>query len=634
MEKIIEHNPKLRVELDYFKRMNEHFTIQAGDSSAQVKDLPDNILYMAMSASLAMDYTEDGFFEEFVICDKSISGMPEYQIDAYALIDTEKTTEKHLHLFQYKIHEDFSNAISPKELELFATTMNNVFVHPELMGEDELKNPVLKSIYEQVQEFLHERRGRKVMIHCHFINNAQGVTSSNKSAIEAVSNRFLTDKQHFNFRIQAYGLKDIIDLATEGKISVDNEIIEFEIDGPQAYRFEDNSSKSGIGLPKKVFVGICNVNEFINLQNKYHHNQLYAENIRLYLGDRASVNKDIINTITSTESIWFPYMNNGISIICDEFKLGNIRNGKKLSIELSNMQIINGCQTVNALYSAKYNYLTKDNFRASNVLVKIYQIGSEQADFKMNVIRATNNQNAVKTYSLLSNDPIQITIGNKIAKFDYIYDRKGEAKNSESNFIVSMPNAALAFRAVFWFAAQSLRSRMGHSRVFQKSEYERLYINERVDDDEYVNDISIKLLVSTIIIDKIRTLIQKNSSEFQSKLPIFKKSTYYFAGFFYAMYKSQIDQYINEMKNLLVEDNTPKIRGKNIPLVIENLIESNFKVMLERFIVFYNKTTVDKTDLDNLLKNNEFSKQFENEIKELVGVSDLKELINGNEYNS
>jgi hypothetical protein len=56
--------------------------------------------------------------------------------------------------------------------------------------------------------------------------------------------------------------------------------------------------------------------------------------------------------------------------------------------------------------------------------------------------------------------------------------------------------------------------------------------------------------------------------------------------------------------------------------------------MLERFIVFYNKTTVDKTDLDNLLKNNEFSKQFENEIKELVGVSDLKELINGNEYNS
>ena len=276
--------------------------------------------------------------------------------------------------------------------------MNNVFVHPELMATEDLKNPVLKSIYEKVQDFLNGRRGRKVMIHCHFINNAQGINNSNRVAIEAVSNRFLSDKQHHNFKIQTYGLKEILDLAKYGKISVDKEVLEFEIDGSHAYRLEDNSSKSGIGLPKKVFVGICNVIEFINLQNKYHHNQLYAENIRLYLGDRASVNKDIIDTISSEESIWFPYMNNGISIICEKFDIGNVKNGKKLPIELTDMQIINGCQTVNALYSAKYNEQTKDNFRASNVLVKIYQIAADQADFKMNVIRATNNQNAVKIF--------------------------------------------------------------------------------------------------------------------------------------------------------------------------------------------------------------------------------------------
>ena len=97
MQKIIDQYPNLRIELDYFKRMNEHFTLQAGNSSDLVKNQPDNILYMAMAASLAMDYSEDGFFEEFVICDKSVSGMPEFQIDAYALIDSEKTNEKHLH---------------------------------------------------------------------------------------------------------------------------------------------------------------------------------------------------------------------------------------------------------------------------------------------------------------------------------------------------------------------------------------------------------------------------------------------------------------------------------------------------------------------------------------------------------
>ena len=633
MESIINQHPDLRIELDYFKRINEHYTLQAGNSSNLVKNQPDSIIYMAMSASLAMDYTEDGFFEEFVICDKSISGMPEFQIDAYALIDADKTAEKHLHLFQFKIHQEGDKAISPKELDTFATTMNNIFVHPELMDEDDLKNPVLKSIYDKVQHFLNGRRGRKVMIHCHFINNAQGVTNSNKAAIEAVSNRFLTDKQHHNFKIQAYGLREILDLAKYGKIAVDNEVLEFEIDGSQAYRFEDNANKSGIGLPKKVFVGICNVNEFINLQNKYHHNQLYAENIRLYLGDRASVNKDIIGTISSEESIWFPYMNNGISIICEKFEIGNIKNGKKLPIELYDMQIINGCQTVNALYSAKYNEQTKDNFRASNVLVKIYQIGSDQADFKMNVIKATNNQNAVKTYSLLANDPIQIAIGEKMKMFDFVYDRKGESKNMATNQIVSMPNAALAYRAVFWFAAQALRSRMGHSRVFQKNEYDKLYLNDKIDDSLYVNDISVKLLISTVIIDTIRTQIQTTAGNYLLILPIFKKSSYYLSGLFYALYKEQVDNKIQEMKDLLTENNIPKIKGISPVKTFEDFIIREFPEIVNCLTAIYNSYTEDTSDVDNLLKSSKFSEAFEAKVEEITN-STIKNLIRENEYSS
>ena len=633
MESIINQHPDLRIELDYFKRINEHYTLQAGNSSNLVKNQPDSIIYMAMSASLAMDYTEDGFFEEFVICDKSISGMPEFQIDAYALIDADKTAEKHLHLFQFKIHQEGDKAISPKELDTFATTMNNIFVHPELMDEDDLKNPVLKSIYDKVQHFLNGRRGRKVMIHCHFINNAQGVTNSNKAAIEAVSNRFLTDKQHHNFKIQAYGLREILDLAKYGKIAVDNEVLEFEIDGSQAYRFEDNANKSGIGLPKKVFVGICNVNEFINLQNKYHHNQLYAENIRLYLGDRASVNKDIIGTISSEESIWFPYMNNGISIICEKFEIGNIKNGKKLPIELYDMQIINGCQTVNALYSAKYNEQTKDNFRASNVLVKIYQIGSDQADFKMNVIKATNNQNAVKTYSLLANDPIQIAIGEKMKMFDFVYDRKGESKNMATNQIVSMPNAALAYRAVFWFAAQALRSRMGHSRVFQKNEYDKLYLNDNIDDSLYVNDISVKLLISTVIIDTIRTQIQTTAGNYLLILPIFKKSSYYLSGLFYALYKEQVDNKIQEMKDLLTENNIPKIKGISPVKTFEDFIIREFPEIVNCLTAIYNSYTEDTSDVDNLLKSSKFSEAFEAKVEEITN-STIKNVIRENEYSS
>ena len=42
----------LQQELDFFKRTNEHFEIEAGKSSTEVKNATNEILYMAMSLSL------------------------------------------------------------------------------------------------------------------------------------------------------------------------------------------------------------------------------------------------------------------------------------------------------------------------------------------------------------------------------------------------------------------------------------------------------------------------------------------------------------------------------------------------------------------------------------------------------
>ena len=295
-------NDDIKRELDYFKRMNEHFTIKVGHKTIKVSDAKDNILYMALSASLAMDISEDGFFEEFTITDKEITGRDEMQIDAYAFIETESTNVKQLHLFQYKIHNDENHAVSPIELLNFTTLMNNTFVHPELRDNNVLLNSVFNEIDQRVNTFL-SRRARKIVVHCHFINNAKGIYKANEKSINDILGRFEYDKQHHNFKVQVYGLKDIIELAVEGKIRVDNENINFIVDGQHSYRYEDNSNRTSLGLPKRVFIGICNVNEFIRLQNKYHHNQLYAENIRLYLGDRAAVNKDIINTISGSVEI-------------------------------------------------------------------------------------------------------------------------------------------------------------------------------------------------------------------------------------------------------------------------------------------------------------------------------------------
>lgn len=613
----------LQQELDFFKRTNEHFEIEAGKSSTEVKNATNEILYMAMSASLVMDYSEDGFFENFVITDKSISGRSELQIDAYALIETESSKVKQLHIFQYKLYANDSKSASPVELLNFATFVNNNFVHPEFL-EKPSDNEVVAEIKTKCDEFLKERRDRRIIVYCHYINNATGIYRNNEKEINNVLARFNADRQLLGFSIQVYGVKEILELVREGKIQVGSESLELVNEGMYSYRLEDNSKRESLGLPKKVIVGMCNVNEFIRLQNKYHHNQLYAENIRLYLGDRGNVNKDIIATITSSESLWFPYMNNGISIICDSLAIGNTNAAKHVqTFTLENMQIINGCQTVNALYSAKYGENTRDNFRPANVMVRIYEINPSQTDFKMNIIKATNNQNSVKSYSLMANDPIQIRIAEVLRKFNIIYDRKGEGKNIQGNqMIISMVNVALAYRAVYLFMARSLRSGLGKSRVFQKAEYDKIFNGNLLEEgnEKQLDELCFKFIIANGILDAIREQIQQDNAKYLGKLPIFKKSTYYLAGYMYASRKTDFDTLQKNMTEVFQSDNEQKLRGMNFPNKVTEIVKMYFDAMVTSFIAFYNNLKdIDKTDIDNLLKNKSFDEAYKKELETMIG---------------
>ena len=612
---------EIRRELEFFRKTNEHFEIQAGKSTSNVKTADEKILYMAMSASQVMDYFEDGFFEDFIITDKSLTGKNETQIDAYALIDTENTLVKHLHIFQYKLYENSHNAASPTDLLGLATYISNHFIHPALNVTETSDNEALNEIKDKCNTFLSARRNRKIVISCHLITNTYGITNQNGKAIDEVMARFLSDKQLYGFNLQVYGAKEILDLIKEGKIAVGDESLEILVDQDQSYRLEDNAHRTSMGLPKKVIIGMCNINEFIRLQNKYHHNQLYSENIRLYLGDRGSVNKDIIRTITSTESIWFPYMNNGISIICDKLDCGSINLIKKVrGLTLTNMQIINGCQTVNALYSAKYGEQTKDNFRAANVLVRIYEIDPQQQDFKENVIKATNNQNAVKSYSLLANDTIQIELSKIFKRFGIVYDRKGEGKNDDGQHkIISMVNAALAYRAVYLHMAKSLRSGLGKARVFQKGEYEKVFDNTLIENEDNTDLVkrATELYISSVILDSVRDMIVTNTDTYIATLPIFKKSAYYLAGLIYSLSIEEFSALSQKMIVAWKENNIAKIKGLNFWAEIEKIVKEHFEQAVENLFELYQKSEGKSVDIDNLLKSQFFADEYEQMIREI-----------------
>lgn len=597
----------IKSEIEYFKKLHDSFSVTLGDRTVPVVDASEDVLYMLLSASLVMDITEDELFENFIITDKELTGKKETLIDAYALIDTQNTKEKQLHVFQFKRAQTESGSASPIDVYKFSNFINTEFLHASLRSKDP-NNLVVDEIHELVDSFL-KQRGNKVAVKCHFITNTWGINPRDEKSFDFLE-RFAYDKQTQNFDIQVYGIREIEDLAQEGKIRVGKEILSFERDTNEAYRYEDNTSKQELGLPGKVFIGMLNINELIRLQNRYHRNQLYSENIRLYLGDRGSVNRDIIETITSDKNLWFPYMNNGISIICDELSLGSPKKDK-IDLFLTNMQIINGCQTVNALYSAKYNEDTKDSFNSSKVLVKVYQIAKNQVNFKTAIIKATNNQNAVKSYALVSNDKIQIAIQNKLSILNYLYDRKGESKqHTENKNVVFMAEAAIAYKAMYDFSARQLRSGVGKGKIFKNEEYKKLFKEEYLSNEEALTSFSVKLLIASKLAGLCRLYISETAEDTMPQMPIYKKSLYYLLGLFYADNIKEIKIIINKLVGLIIENNIHKIKNNHYIEQLVQLFRTNIGSTIKKFLWFYTTIDIDKSDNDNVLKNATFDKKY------------------------
>ncbi|WP_369013939.1 AIPR family protein [Flavobacterium anhuiense] len=109
---------------------------------------------------------------------------------------------------------------------------------------------------------------------------------------------------------------------------------------------------------------------------------LFNDNVRDFQGANP-VNSEIHNTIkTSPEK--FIILNNGITIVCDEF----IQNNTKISI--FNPQIVNGCQTSHIIYEAN-----KLGIDLTNVPISIRFISTTDEEIVNEIVRGTNRQNIV-----------------------------------------------------------------------------------------------------------------------------------------------------------------------------------------------------------------------------------------------
>jgi hypothetical protein len=132
-------------------------------------------------------------------------------------------------------------------------------------------------------------------------------------------------------------------------------------------------------------IALCKGDEFAKMLTSEEgviRKSLFDDNVRDFQGDN-SVNSEIYSTIEKDPSK-FILLNNGITVVCEEFTTQNRR------LKITNPQIVNGCQTCHVLYNAHQKGLD-----ISQVPISVKFISTKDDEISNDIVKGTNRQNIV-----------------------------------------------------------------------------------------------------------------------------------------------------------------------------------------------------------------------------------------------
>lgn len=159
----------------------------------------------------------------------------------------------------------------------------------------------------------------------------------------------------------------------------------------------------------KSFVLTANANQIINIA-KQARDSLFTLNIRNYIGN-SKTNKQIKATAVQDSDMFFLY-NNGISCLARKAEL--TPDGS--AVKTSELQVINGAQTVKALVRAGKEGLSSEPL----ILVRVTEVSEGYGSggrFSAEITRYNNSQNVIKVSDFKSNDPVQNDLKKRFSSF-------------------------------------------------------------------------------------------------------------------------------------------------------------------------------------------------------------------------
>lgn len=192
---------------------------------------------------------------------------------------------------------------------------------------------------------------------------------------------------------------------------------------------------------RRVLVGKVPVTEIAKLFDR-NGDLLLERNIRRYLGRNANrVNNAIHDTLVSPDKQKdFYFFNNGITMTCTKMR-HNALQGGDYQLKLENIQVINGGQTCKTIQKTLNETDDLSAFNEVYVLLRLYELESDDDQLIKEITFATNSQNPVDLRDLRSNDSLQIQLETGINALGYNYRRYREDAAGGSHVISSATTA-------------------------------------------------------------------------------------------------------------------------------------------------------------------------------------------------
>jgi len=225
----------------------------------------------------------------------------------------------------------------------------------------------------------------------------------------------------------------------------------------------------------RSYVCLVTLKEYLSFISDKHdgsyRDYLFDGNVRHHEGSRASVNREISNSLADNDAPEFWWLNNGVTVIC------SLASSQGKTFALDDVQIVNGLQTSRTIYDALGGAAPTSPALSRHVLVRI--IESDDPSTINRIIRATNRQTPVKEESLRATDEVQLLVDRHMLDQGLFYDRR---RNYYKNIgkprakIVSVKALTQAMLAIVLGKPDDARARPG-DYLSDDDQYETVFNN-------------------------------------------------------------------------------------------------------------------------------------------------------------